>query len=329
MKNTILIVAIISSVLVSFGWLYFSFIEAVGFTYFYIAILYLLTVLVSYYFSWIIFSTTSNKKELIVLSSIISLFAVPVCMYLLSFAFMNTVFSVEKSKFEKEHLTEQESNSSYLSIQKFAKEFYNAPLVLGSYEESWALTNLNIPQASPASLRSGAGYCTINMSKPNLQYMYSRSSQVINYTDWERLIFAHELSHCLDRAADLPVGLGEDIKGLTSLAPSVRKDVKFNDIHTFLKAEVNEETQLWREAYADVFAIGYMYLEKNGQISELRDSLIAYRNSRKEDVTHYTSCWLEFSKTIDGPKTGFDLKDWANEIRTEAPCDLKINKEGS
>lgn len=326
-KTPLFIVCILLAALTSFGWLYFSIIEPVGFTNLYLVILYLVTALLSYYFSWIIFSSSTNFKERVVLTSIISLFAAPVIMYLLSFAFLNTVFAVERSKFEKEHLNEIEGNSSFYSIQQFAKKYYNAPLVLGGYEESWALTTLNIPQASPASLRSGTGYCTVNMSKSNLQYMYSRSSNKIKYEDWEIMVLAHELSHCLDRAADLPVGLGEKIKGVSSLAPSVRKDVKFDDIQTYLKAEEQPETQLWREAYADVFAIGYMSLVKNGNISDLRDSLIKYRNGRKEDVTHYTACWLEYSKTVANPKTGFELNAWANFIRVKAPCDLKIENK--
>lgn len=210
-KIHIFISCIILATLACFGWFYFVFTKPIGFTYLYLVILYLVTVLVSYYFSWLVLAPSTNYKKCINYTSIISIVIVPTAMYILSLTFLDITLKVEKSKFEKAHLKEQEGSSSFYRVQQFAKKYYNAPLVLGGYEESWAHTNLYIPQSSPASLRSSTGYCTVNFSKPNMRYMYNQTSKSILYDDWEMLLLAHELSHCLDRAVDLPVGLGEAV----------------------------------------------------------------------------------------------------------------------
>ena len=80
--------------------------------------------------------------------------------------FIDVVAEVERMNFDKHHAMAKKEGSAFSEIQKFAKDYYNAPLTLGEYDESWALTNLHIPYASPASLRAGTGYCTINVSQP-------------------------------------------------------------------------------------------------------------------------------------------------------------------
>lgn len=254
---------------------------------------------------------------------IISIALVPFLMFLLSFGFVWCVKMLEKKQFNKDHIAAIIPGSNFSQLQKFAKVNYNTPLELGDFNESWALTSLDIPQASPASLRSGTGYCTINMSKISMQTMYKETKTDLSYKDWEMLILAHELSHCLDRATDVPGELGQPLKALNSIAPSVRSYVNMTDISTFLIAEKSAKTQLWREAYADLFAVGFMSLNAKYDAAALREALIKYRNSRKGDTTHYTSCWLQYSKSQPFPQKGTDVYAWANTIRLKAPCELK------
>ncbi len=253
----------------------------------------------------------------------LSVAVVPFLMFLLSYGFIWCFKTLEKKQFNHDHIAAMVPGSNFSQIQIFAKENYNAPLELGDFNESWALTSLDIPQASPASLRSGTGYCTINMSKVSMQSMYKETKTDLSYNDWEMLILAHELSHCLDRATDVPGELGQPLKALNSIAPSLRSNVKMNEISTFLTAEKNAKTQLWREAYADLFAVGYLSLDPKYDTTALRGALIKYRDSRKGDTTHHTSCWLQYSKSQPFPQKGSDVYSWANNIRIKAPCELK------
>ena len=61
------------------------------------------------------------------------------------------------------------------------------------------------------------------MSKTSMNTMYKEAKTDVSYNDWEMLILAHELSHCLDRATDVPGELGQPLKALNSIAPSDRK----------------------------------------------------------------------------------------------------------
>ena len=96
------------------------------------------------------------------------------------------------------------------------------------------------------------------------------------------------------------------------------------DVSTFVTAESSSKTQLWRESYADLFAVGFMSLDPKYDTAALRESLIKLREKRKEqDPTHNSVCWLQYSKSQPFPQKGSDVYSWANNIRIKAPCELK------
>lgn len=326
MKILFTILLWILAVLTCFAWLANAFTSSMRYSLTSSAILYLVTVAVSWCLAYPYVKSNASNKRLDdnFKLGLISFSVVPFCMAILSFSFVWAVKEVERNQFNHDHTAEILSDSNFTQLQKFAKENYNAPLELGDFDESWALTSLHIPQASPASLRSGTGYCTINISKKSMRTMHNDVRTDLNYNDWEMLILAHELLHCLDRATDVPGELGQPLKAISSIAPSDRSMVKMDDIQTFLTAEKSLKTQLWREAGADLFAIGFMSLDSKYDTAAFRSALIKYRNNRKLDTTHYTACWLEYSQSQPFPKKGSELYAWANTIRINAPCNLDI-----
>lgn len=314
------------TVLTCFAWIAFTFIQPVGYTMTFLVILILMTVVLSWCLATPYIKTKDRTKRLDENFKLLmlSVAVVPLLMFLLSYGFVWCFKTLEKKQFNHDHIAAMVPGSNFNQLQKFAKENYNAPLVLGDFNESWALTSLDIPQASPASLRSSTGYCLVNMSKTSMNTMYKEAKTDVSYNDWEMLILAHELSHCLDRATDVPGELGQPLKALNSIAPSDRSKVKMDDVSTFVTAESSGKTQLWRESYADLFAVGFMSLDPKYDTAALRESLIKLREKRKaQDPTHNSVCWLQYSKSQPFPQKGSDVYSWANNIRIKAACELK------
>ena len=157
----------------------------------------------------------------------------------------------------------------------------------------------------------------------NGQYFYKTTPNLLKKSvSFFKL--ARKFAHCLDRATDVPGELGQPLKALNSIAPSDRSKVKMDDVSTFVTAESSGKTQLWRESYADLFAVGFMSLDPKYDTAALRESLIKLREKRKEqDPTHNSVCWLQYSKSQPFPQKGSDVYSWANNIRIKAPCELK------
>lgn len=312
------IIHIVLSIITCFYWLIFKFTTFPDHSYLHLIALSALTAWVSAYFIWKFLLKDEKVEGRIFLTVMLSLGST-VLMLLATNLFVELNMRYQKDKYDAAVSMERENKQGFLKIKKFAESQFGIPLRLGGYEESWALTTLTIPQASVASLRTETGYCTINLSGPNLHNMYQRSKYSGPFQDWKLLTLAHEFAHCIDRTRDLSPSMGMTIRNTNSIAPAARLEVK--DIYSFLDAEEKAPTQLWREAFADLFAVGYMYVEDPQIGLKLEDSLINYRKIRKDKI-HSTSCWLEYARDKAKPKTPDDLLLWANDMRIKAPCTL-------
>ncbi|MDT1883195.1 hypothetical protein FPK44_20885, partial [Acinetobacter baumannii] len=111
---------------------------------------------------------------------------------------------------------------------------------------------INIPNASPASMQAASGYCILNLSPQNV---LNTVPSLVDKTLWVQGIMMHEFAHCLDRARDLPNKNSLTPLSTLSIAPEQAK--KVTDIQSYLQIERSDQTQLWREAVSDIFAVGY------------------------------------------------------------------------
>lgn len=306
------------SIITCFYWLIFKFTTFPDHSNWPLIVLSALTAWVSAFFIWKYLFKDLESKGRIFLTIMLSLGS-PVLMLLASSLFLELNMLYQEKKYTAAVSMERENEQGFLKIKKFSESQFGIPLRLGGYDESWALTTLTIPQASVASLRTETGYCTINLSGPNLHNMYQQSKYSGPFQDWKLLVLAHEFAHCIDRTKDLSPSMGMTILNTNSIAPPARLEVK--DIYSFLDAEEEVPTQLWREAFADLFSVGYMYVEDPQIGLKLEDSLINYRKSRN-DTIHSTSCWLDYARDKAKPKAPEDILLWANDMRIKAPCTL-------
>lgn len=219
--------------------------------------------------------------------------------------------------YTREHLTLLEPQSGFRQLQGFAMQHYGLYLHLADTEHGWALNTLNINAYAPASAYTEAGYCRLSLSPSRIYNLRPRTDPVRQH-QWLQLIMAHEMAHCLDRSRDLPLGTAVKLRGQASLSPNT---TPVKDIADFIIAEHRAETVRWREAFADLYALGYMQLNFPSQAPALTAALKAYRLERQRaEPQHATGCWIEAMSNVPSPSSNTDLVQWADEARSNADC---------
>lgn len=208
-------------------------------------------------------------------------------------------------------------------LQQFAKSYYGIDVVLGDVDESWASTSVRLPGASIASMMLVSGYCRMSMYRGHLAENFPPAPNV-DMVSWSHGVMMHEFAHCLDEYRDLPGGTAKPA-GTLSLAPSDAKGV--NTIATYLKATEAHSTVLWREALADVFAVGYWRLTVvPSEAAKMIASLRAIRVGRAgEDAVHGTACWIDRAAKAPMPASYQELLRWADALRSSATCSLAVS----
>ncbi|WP_248645724.1 hypothetical protein [Xanthomonas translucens] len=177
---------------------------------------------------------------------------------------------------------------------------------------------MNLPNASVASMALRPGYCQLSMHRANVL----RGFEPVGHVDrgrWVQGVMMHEFAHCLDGSRDMPA-FGQHIIGTRSLAPMDATNVQ--DIQGFLDAGTTQATQLWREAVADTFAVGYWKLTAPADAGDLVASLRRKRADAHLDTTHATMCWINHAENAALPASTADLFRWADQLRASAPCKL-------
>ena len=110
---------------------------------------------------------------------------------------------------------------------------------------------------------------------------------------WTQGIMMHEFAHCLDLARDFPP-FGEHTYKVASIAPIDARAI--DNIETYLSAAEKKTTGLWREAFADIFAIGFWRLIEPSKALEMAKDLRTHRtNNASDDPIHATACWIDAS----------------------------------
>jgi hypothetical protein len=207
-----------------------------------------------------------------------------------------------------------EDPQGFVFLQELARKDYGIEVVLGDAGQSWASTAL----ASAASMRIEPGYCTLSFAPANVLRGFDSVANEADKTALIQGVMMHEFAHCLDGSRDMPA-FGENRVGTRSLAPGDASQVR--TLREYLDADAHQATQLWREAVADVMAVGYWKLtapdSAPGLIAGLRQKRAKTADS---DPAHATMCWIDYANQFEAPKSAATLFGWADNLRGEALC---------
>lgn len=274
---------------------------------------------VSYWLNVEIRLNTIDGKPVKHQKLVCAFFSIPLTIFLAAVIGLTVLgFNLISQGSYKDRLKDFEKNS-FGHIQKYASSNFKLPVVLLG-ENGWGFTqNTHSPLYSPGLNWMSSGYCVMIVDPDRIANMLPLFSPV-DKKDWTTLILVHELGHCVDISRDMPMGFNNQPTGVHSLAPA-NQSVK--DLPAYFKAEIDKSTVLWREAFSDVFAVGYAYLNLKDP-DALFDALYAMREKSPGDVTHQTQCWLDAVKVADKPVSNETLKEWADNIRKNTKCPLSV-----
>lgn len=208
-------------------------------------------------------------------------------------------------------------------LRRLAREQYGVEVVLGDAVQSWALTTLKGPGASPAWMQLRPGYCHLYLDRSNLLRAYRWEGEV-DAALLVQGVMLHEFAHCLDVGRDTPA-LGRRAVETRSVAPVDASGV--NDIEGWIEAGSRPATQLWREAVADIMKVGYWRLAAPGAAHDLIAHLRQTRATAKYDTAHATMCWINAAEEAAPPSSAAALFSWADRLRSQAPCELSHRQE--
>ncbi|MCU6501959.1 hypothetical protein LPN04_29625 [Rugamonas sp. A1-17] len=227
--------------------------------------------------------------------------------------FMKYVAAKHKSSIDKF----AQSPEGMPMISKFAKESFGIDVVLAEPKDSWKTTTLMLGESSPASMEVRQGYCELYVDSWTVERDFGPKSAQDRGL-WTNAVLMHELAHCADVARDLPkAGSGGPID-THSIAPADSAGIR--DIPSYIAASRRPLTQLWREAYADIMAIGYLKVTAPNSAQRLTSDLREKRLSNKTDKIHATMCWIDRASGTFAPSSLADLPRWSDEVRRGAGC---------
>ncbi|QTO52667.1 hypothetical protein [Burkholderia latens] len=207
----------------------------------------------------------NQRRDRIQLRVSYFLLSILVAAFSLLAVLLNGLFLTDRSQaaFEAQRSAFLKDPSGFATVRAYARENFGKTLVLGDKGSNWANTTLLIPNASGANMAIRAGYCLLGFNEPVFMKTFSPPGEV-DPVLWKRGILMHEFGHCVDVSRDLPPEATNGI-GHRSIAP---QDVAaVHDLDSFLVVEDRRPTVLWREAFADIFAIGYWRLNVSAKFS--------------------------------------------------------------
>jgi hypothetical protein len=204
-------------------------------------------------------------------------------------------------------------------VRKLAKEQFGVNLVLNYPDNNWVNTALALPGlSSPASTDPAPGHCILNIDRNSLRDDFGVSDAKMR-SPWIMGVLIHEISHCADMGRDLgTLDSDSSVIATHSLAPSAAIFAK--DIQSYIQTANQPASRLWREAYADIAAIGYWKVAEPVNASSLGNALRQKRVTATDDVDHMTTCWIDHALSTPGPPTIARLPQWADEMRSTARC---------
>ena len=195
-------------------------------------------------------------------------------------------------------------------IKQFAREHYGVHVVLANATSDWNANTVALPHSITAGMRTAPGYCELHINVVNVRDRFAGPDPQSRIKG----VLAHELAHCLDSSRDLPTFASDGV-GTRSLAPSNAAQV--TTLEEYLESEAHLPTKRWREALADIFAVGFWRLtdlHATQLVADLRDRRTA------GDAAHATTCWIDQAAAAPMPSSMQTLLSWADAIRAAAPC---------
>ncbi|WP_150124100.1 hypothetical protein [Cupriavidus nantongensis] len=228
--------------------------------------------------------------------------------------------ALSQGRFQQERIRLNDDPQGFATLRAFARDNFAVEVVLGDVlSGGWAETELSIPSGgSPASMSLASGYCEMNMNPARVQREFG-PSQKIDAPLWTRGVMMHEFGHCLDTRRDLP-GFNGRPPATFALAPIDANGVV--DARTYIAAGRKRSTMLWREAFSDIFAVGYWRLSTSSEhAARLTQMLRAKRAENAAlDKAHATMCWIDQAAQAALPGSYKDLVSWADQIRSSKSC---------
>jgi hypothetical protein len=213
--------------------------------------------------------------------------------------------------------------AGFSALTSMALRDFQVQLALAGEHGTWLRTSVKASgSGSAASVVPGPGYCELYFRPSRLSdgMRFNSPDRVLGQL-WIRGVLLHELAHCVDWQRDYRqmTALGRDV-GLAALSPWSRQHVV--DVIDHEKAATTDDSRLWKEAFADIFAIGWWRLSADAnQWPELARAL---RESRVQagaiDPLHETSCWIDLAMKAKPPATLNGLTAWADGLREKSQC---------
>ncbi len=213
----------------------------------------------------------------------------------------------------------------YPAFKAAALRDFNIAVTLADEQQTWLKTLLaDSGSASPASVDQGPGFCELSYLPSSLQKSFPIEDPALRKY-WVKGVLTHELGHCVDAQRDFVTASSDHKASAFSIAPAAQSSVK--DVFGYAAASARSDTKLWKEAFADVFAIGWWKLAAPaGQWKPLSDAMLAKRlDAQTRDKDHATSCWIRIAQRTAQPSSMAGLPAWADAIRSDGGCRAKLN----
>ena len=209
------------------------------------------------------------------------------------------------------------SPAGFPYFARTATSAWGVDLELNDSDQVGARAADNDGDGSVASVEVHRGYCVVNLT-PRIAARFVGAAEPLEYRQdvlWGAV--AHEVGRCVDvfRDENAPRTQGAPF---TSIAPV--DAVGIATTHDYFLAASRPATRLWRESFADAFAVGWMRLAKPEYARQLADTLRHDIEARSSDDTGLqSSCAIVAAMRAAGPASLEELPTWANRVRS-ASC---------
>lgn len=256
---------------------------------------------------WIMQAKRPLERQLGIVFSVI---LAPIVVYATALVSGELLEKLSVARYEAAREAFMEDPQGFPFIKQFAREHYGVHIVLANATSGWNQNTVALPHSVIARMRVEPGYCELRFNLVNVRDRFAGP----NPQSQIKGVLVHELAHCLDLSRDAPAFAGGGI-GTRSLAPS--DAAKVTTLEEYLASAARLPTQRWREALADIFAVGFWRmteLHAAQLVADLRDK----RTSG--DAAHTTTCWIDQAVAAPMPTSMQTLLSWADAIRAAAPC---------
>ena len=257
---------------------------------------------------WIMQAKRPLERQLGIVFSVI---LAPIVVFATALVSGELLEKLSVARYEAARAAFMEDPQGFPFIKQFAREHYGVHIVLADATSGWNQNTVALPHSVIARMRVEPGYCELRFNLVNVRDRFAGP----NPQSQIKGVLVHELAHCLDLSRDAPAFAGGGGIGTRSLAPS--DAAKVTTLEEYLASAARLPTQRWREALADIFAVGFWRLSDLHAaqlVADLRDRRTA------GDAAHATTCWIDQAVVAPMPTSMQTLLSWADAIRAAAPC---------